>query len=422
MNIEQSITKLRRLVADKRLVEARNLSLDLTQKYSDHIDVWKARSDLHFMFGEYDSFAQCGQRILQLSSTMPFDSTLIKTYSVLGRMYFNIARVTDALFTYERLIAITPNDAQAQFSVALCYLLLGDFRRGWPQYEWRLKTPSMAVPPTGKLRWEGESLENKVIVIISEQGYGDTLQFVRYLPDVKARGGTVILGCKPELRRLLAGCAGIDQIVCVGEIVPPYDVETPLLSLPGIFKTSLETIPNQVPYLSVPPDAGQKAASVVTASSKKFRVGLVWGGNINRSLRLKQLLPLLGILQIHFFSLQKGPAVQEIKSFPAGKITDLDPYLEDFADTAAAVQALDLVISIDTSVAHLAGALAKPVWTLIPFASEWRWMLNRDDSPWYPTMRLFRQPAPGDWASVIARVAAQLTALVQEQSTSAAGR
>lgn len=334
-----------------------------------------------------------------------------------GRNRVNLGRISDALNVYERLIAANPNDADAHTCAAMCYLLLGDFRRGWPEYEWRLKTRYMLEPPSGRPRWNGASLENQIILIEAEQGHGDTIQFVRYLPRIKAMGATVILGCQPALRKLLTECAGVDSVLSQGDLAPPFNIETTLLSLPGIFQTLLETIPGEVPYLRIPQDSGVQAISAIAKHTEALRVGLVWEGGLHtkspyRSIRLEQFCALFGMGK--FFSLQKGDAVSELKSLEPNTIIDLSPYLEDFADTAAAIQELDLVISVDTAVAHLAGALGKPVWTLIPFAPDWRWMLKREDSPWYPTMRLFRQPKPGDWASVIKRVAGELRALAEK--------
>lgn len=422
MNREQSIARLRKLVARRHFAEARNLCLDLTRTFPQDAEIWLMRGRVHLQLDDFDSAAECGQRIIErLSHAISRNPTLIEAYRILGAAYFKTGRPTEAINAYERLVAAAPNDADAHTCAAICRLLLGDFQRGWPEYEWRLKTNYMTEPSTGKPRWDGGSLTNKVILIEAEQGHGDTVQFVRYVRDVKAQGGTVILGCQPTLRRLLAGCAGVDRIVGQGDLAPPYDVETTLLSLPGIFQTTLDTIPGDVPYLGVPQGAGAQAVAVIARHTGVLRVGLVWAGGIHtkdrrRSLALEQFKDLFDVVGTKFFSLQKGDAAAELGSIAQNLVTDLGPYLADFADTAAAVQALDLIITADTAVAHVAGALARPVWTLLPFAPDWRWMLNRNDSPWYPTMRLFRQHAPGNWSLAIAHLAARLTALVQKQS------
>lgn len=342
-------------------------------------------------------------------------------YRNLGALFYKAGYINDAVNIYERCIANTPNDADAHACLGICRLLNGDLHRGWPEYEWRLKTSSMAEPPSGRPRWSGESLKNKTILVEAEQGHGDTIQFVRYLPQIKLVGANIILGCQPALRNLLIESKVADMVLSQGDIAPHFDTEITLLSLPGIFQASLETIPAEVPYLRIPQGSGIQAITAIVRYTEMLRVGLVWAGGIytkapERSLELEQFRELFKLRGVKLFSLQKGNTAEELKLIMPDTIVDLAPCLNDFADTAAAIQELDLVISVDTAVAHLAGALGKPVWTLIPYVPDWRWMLNREDSPWYPTMRLFRQPKPGDWASVIARVAEQLTALVQQQS------
>ncbi len=423
MNHEKSIIKLRKLVANQRLIEARNLCLDLSRIYPQNIAIWLMRGDVHLQLNEFDSVIECCKRAIALSPVTSLSPALIDVYRVLGTTYLKVGRIFDAISIHERLIAATPNDANAHTFIAICHLLLGNFQRGWQEYEWRLKTKYVADSSLGVTRWNGQLLNGKKILINVEQGYGDTVQFVRYARNIKERGGDVTLMCQAALCPLLAGCAGIDRIVGQGDLAQHHDVETMLLSLPGIFQTSLETIPADVPYLHVPQGAGTQAVATITRHTGILRVGLVWAGGAHnpndrpRSLKLKQFSDLFGIVGIKFFSLQKGDPAMELKSIPADTITDLDPYLEDFADTAAAIQELDLVISVDTAVAHVAGALGRPVWTLIPFVPDWRWLLTREDSPWYPTMRLFRQPTLGDWSSVITRITTQLTTLVQQQST-----
>lgn len=419
MNREQSIARVRHLVEKRRLSEARNLCLDLSRVYPENLTIWLMRGDLHLKLGEFDSVVKCCQRIItRLSSVTPHNPTLIETYRVLGTAHFNAGRITEAIHAHEQLLAIRPQDADAHMFTAICHLLLGDFQRGWPEYEWRFKTRFMAAPFCAKPDWMGESLQNKIILVEAEQGHGDAIQFVRYLRFLKTEGAKVILGCQPALYRLMAGCAAADLVLRQGDLAPAFDVVTPLLSLPGIFKTTLETLPAEIPYLQAPSGSGMQAIAAINRYPGIFRAGLVWAGGAHnpndrlRSLKLDQFSDLFRIAGTKFFSLQKSDAVTQLGSIPPGIITDLGPYLGDFADTAAAIQELDLVISVDTAVAHLAGALGKPVWTLIPFVPDWRWMLNREDSPWYPTMRLFRQPTPGDWASVISHVSEELKSLV----------
>ncbi|HEX4124338.1 MAG TPA: glycosyltransferase family 9 protein, partial [Tepidisphaeraceae bacterium] len=265
------------------------------------------------------------------------------------------------------------------------------------------------------LQWQGEDIRGRTIVLRSEQGFGDMIQFVRYAPLVAARGAKVILESNPELFRLLARVPGVEQVVRHGDPLPPFDLHCPMMSLPHAFGTDLQSIPHEVPYLSADPELSARWGEAVADGAGKIKVGLAWGGNPkhsnerNRSMGLLELLGLSAIPGVQFYSLQKGPAAARLGEV-AGRwsIADHTDRLTDFADTAALVSHLDLVITVDTSVAHLAGAMGKPVWLMLPFVAEWRWMVAREDSPWYPTMRLFRQGAPGEWADVVERVAGEL--------------
>ncbi|MBI3710034.1 MAG: hypothetical protein HY246_20500, partial [Proteobacteria bacterium] len=244
----------------------------------------------------------------------------------------------------------------------------------------------------------------------AEQGLGDTIQFIRYVPLVAALGGRVVLQVSPELKRLLQAFPGVERLVAPADELPRYDVHLSLLSLPRAFATELPTIPDDVPYVTAEP-AAVRAWGQRLAAYRGRRVGLVWAGrpehrnDRNRSLQLQKLATLAAVPDVTFLSLQKGPAAAQLAGPPAGfSPVDLGQELGDFADTAAVIANLDLVISVDTSVAHLAGALGRPVWCLLPFAPDWRWLRGREDSPWYPTMRLFRQRRHGDWSDVAARV------------------
>jgi hypothetical protein len=298
----------------------------------------------------------------------------------------------------------------------MALLQLGDFAAGAAEYEWRLRPGrGAALPSLERPLWDGRPLPSKTILLRTEQGLGDAIQFVRYAPLVRARCGRVLLQCPPELSLLFATTPGIDQVVTTDEALPAFDAQAPLMSLMRILETRLESIPAEVPYLAADPERVATLRARL-GSAKALKVGLVWAGNPNfkgdrdRSLTSLSLLePLLGVEGVSFFSLQKGERTGEIAALGLSeRIVDLAPALDDFADTAAAISQLDLVISTCTSVPHLAGAMARPVWTLLAFAADWRWLLDREDSPWYPTMRLFRQRARGDWPGVIARVADEL--------------
>jgi hypothetical protein len=284
-------------------------------------------------------------------------------------------------------------------------LTLGDFREGWEEYEWRwnceelrLRRRQFAQP-----QWNGRPLNGQTILLHCEQGLGDTLQFIRYIPLVAERGGRVVVECQVELRRLIcANYAGI-SVVAKGEPLPEFDFHCPLMSLPKVMKTTLASMPMSVPYLHADCVLSESWRKRAGLESTFFKVGLVWAGrrqhknDRNRSMALEDFASLGKVNNVKFFSIQKDGQSQREASAQLA-VTDTTADLHDFSDTAA-------LIAVDTSVAHLAGAMGKPVWILLPFVPDWRWMLERSDSPWYSTMRLFRQPSAGDWKSVIQEVA-----------------
>jgi len=296
-------------------------------------------------------------------------------------------------------------------------LVSGDLRAGWPQceYRWRIagSVPTRVLPAPV---WRGDApLEGKTILLHAEQGLGDTLQFLRYVPLVAARGAEICLEVQPSLLPLLAGYPGTASVLARGETLPPVDFHCPLLSLPLAFSTGLDSIPAPVPYLHAPGDRVARWREL-TGPARGPRVGLVWAGNPghandrNRSIPFTLFRPICAPLAgVQFFNL-KIEASQADAVALAGTpgIVDHSAMVRDFADTAALVAQMDLVISVDTSVAHLAGALGKPVWLLLPFSPDWRWLLDRDDSPWYPSMRLIRQTRIGEWNAVLNRVRREL--------------
>jgi tetratricopeptide (TPR) repeat protein len=342
-------------------------------------------------------------------------SDFVQAHRNRGAALHALNRHQEAIESYGRALVIDPEDADAHWNESLARLCLGDLRLGFAKFEWRWRTSDRASGAARFLQplWLGDdSLLGKTILLYGEQGVGDSVQFARYVPLVRARGGEVVLAVHRELKSLLAGMA--DLVLSEDEALPKFDVRCPLLSLPLAFRTELASIPAQVPYLHTDPArvAYWKARLPVTAS---LRVGLAWSGNPThkndrqRSIRFEQLAPLLEVPGIEFVSLQKEPRAIDAEGLRGSpRVIDPASELEDFSDTAAVVEGLDLIISVDTAAAHLAGALARPVWVLLPFSPDWRWLLDRDDSPWYPTARLFRQPAAGDWTSVIQRVAEAL--------------
>ena len=314
------------------------------------------------------------------------------------------------------VLRLAPDHAVAQANLGALLLRAGRLMEAWPHYEarWRIG-PSIGLRPRDFVqpRWTGEPLDGRVLLIHAEQGFGDTIQFCRYVA-MAAQRGRVVLEVQPPLLRLLSDLPGIERIVAAGDPLPEFDLHCPLLSLPGVFGTALDTIPGVVPYLAAKSSA-TAAWRDRLAALPGLRIGLAWAGNParhvamaqavdrRRSITLEHLAPLADIEGVSFVSLQKGEAAGQVR--PSGLVLhDWTDELDDFADTAALVEGLDLVISVDTAVAHLAGALGKPVWLLNRYDTCWRWLLNRDDSPWYPTLRQFRQTSLGDWDGVLARL------------------
>lgn len=333
----------------------------------------------------------------------------------------------EALASYDQAISLRPGYVKAILNKGLLYLLLGDYEAGWPLYEWRWQQSHMeqSVRQLKQPLWLGrQSLTGKTILLYYEQGLGDIIQFVRYVPLVNALGAKVILEVPPSLVALFRTLEGDYALISQGDPYPEFDYHCPLMSLPLALKTTLATIPTAPAYLHAEPWKSTAWAQRLQDFSK-LKVGLVWAGGIrpnqpmamlhdaHRSLHLSAFAPLADVPNVHFFSLQKGPPssqLAELKkaNWTGPEIVDYPDALNDWSDTAALVDNLDLVISCDTSVAHLTGALGKPVWILNRYDSCWRWLLDREDSPWYPSVRLFRQDRPGDWAGVIDRVRSEL--------------
>ena len=333
-----------------------------------------------------------------------------------------LGRLAEATVSYDRAIELQPDFANAHWNQSLCRLLMGDFEMGWKEYESRWQPACDAPRPLHFPRplWLGkEDLRGRTILLHAEQGLGDTLQFVRYAPLVARLGARVLLLCQSPLRSLFSGMEGVTAVYDSIDALPNFDCHCPLLSLPLAFKTDLARIPAAIPYLYA--DPARAGYWKERLAGDALKVGLVWAGSprdddLNaklvdrrRSMSLAQFAPLAGVPGVRFVSLQKGPPAEQAGHPPARMtLADYTGELNDFADTAGLVSGLDLVISVDTSVVHLAGGMGKPVWVLSRFDCCWRWLLDRDDSPWYPSARLFRQGSPGDWATVVERVAEAL--------------
>jgi tetratricopeptide (TPR) repeat protein len=325
-------------------------------------------------------------------------------------------RVEEAVADLQQAIACRPDFAEAHFELGMARLTLGDFARGWDEYEWRWQTGAFAGSrrPFVSPLWTGaQDLTDKTILLHAEQGLGDTIQLVRYVPRVAGRGATVILEVQPELVSLLTGLAGATRVIARGRKPPRFDLHCPLMSLPRAFGTTADAIPAQAPYIQVA--AGRAQAFAQRLPAQGPLVGIAWAGrrthhnDQNRSLPLARLAPLLARPGVRFVSLQREARDGDdaiLRQSP--NVLDLGGAPEDLADTAALIARLDAVVSVDTAVAHLAGALGKRLFLLLPFAADFRWLRRREDSPWYPTAQLMRQPAFGDWDSVVARVCALL--------------
>jgi tetratricopeptide (TPR) repeat protein len=326
-----------------------------------------------------------------------------RLHNNLGAIHHQLGRYEKAEGCFRRALKVGDGFPLARFNLGMIQLLEGDFKDGWIGYESRWKAKSIPQPARyAELgMWDGGDLRGKRILLDCEQGFGDSIQFARYIPLIAERGGQAILATQPELRRLLKTAPGVEKIVSPPEEIPMFDVQCPLLSLGNLFGTTVENIPAKVPYLFADQAAAESWGKRVPGDDR-MKIGLCWSGSPKhlqdrvRSLSPEDLMPLGEVANTWFCSLQKGAQSQ-----PAFPITDWTSELADFADTAALIANLDLVISCDTAVAHLAGALGKAVWLLLPFVPDWRWLLDRDDSPWYPTMRLFRQTKSGDWRSPI---------------------
>lgn len=350
-----------------------------------------ARAQLSFDTGRYE---EARELLLQLLKESPGHPAALRS---LGLVSTRLGQPAQAFRYYHQVLQANPQDAEAHFSLALLYLMHGNYEKGFIEYEWRLSRENCVVQRYAQgTFWDGRPLQDEALMLHCEQGFGDNLQFIRFLPQLRERVAKIYLACHPELIRLFSGLEGLAGIVTDKQPLPPCEYHCPLLSLPRIFKTTLETLPREVPYLPVShrPDD----------SSRRPCVGLVWRANRSspnsnyRSVPLTDLRSLAD-LPLDWISLQRDPDDAEKKILREDfKAEDLGGTFRDFKDTAACLEGLDLVLSVDTSVVHVAGALGRPTWLLAPRWADWRWMLDRTDSPWYPTLTIFRQTVDGNWS------------------------
>lgn len=363
--------------------------------------------------------------VLSYDQAISIKSDYASAYYNRGLALRELQRLDEAIMSYQRAIQISPDFAEAHWNLALCHLLAGNFKDGWQGFEWRwrdaLAFKFQEQRNFSQPLWLGEaSLEDKTILLYAEQGLGDTLQFSRYVEGVVQCGAKVILEVQRPLVSLLGHLDGISQIVARGDALPAFDYQCPLCSLPLAFKTELHTIPQVSQQITSDSDHVEKWRSLIGQSGKP-RIGIVWRGNPmhknddKRRISLAQLIPYLSS-QFDYFSLQKelGETDRALLA-DCGRIKHFGEKLEDFADTAALCTLMDLVISVDTSVAHLAGTLGRPTWILLPYSPDWRWLLERDDSPWYSSVKLYRQETTGDWRSVLEKARCDLQQLLSDR-------
>jgi tetratricopeptide (TPR) repeat protein len=395
-----------------RLDEAAACYRQVLELNPGHADALNSLGNTLSLQGKLDQAVGHYREALRLRPAFPV------IYVNMGNALRCQGKLAEAVATYEQALQLQPDYPAAHWNRSLALLSMGQYESGWQGYDWRWLERGQRRPAYLQPFWDGSPLGGRTILLYVEQGLGDTIQFIRFAPRVQQLGGRVVVICQRPLVQLLSGCAGIDKLVAEEDPLPGYDLQAGLMDLPRILRMSFAGIPAQVPY--VVPDADRVAHwRRELGSSPGFKVGIVWQGNPKfstdklRSIPLAEYAPLVQVPVVRLFSLQKGPGTEQLDELRGRiPIVDLagpmDATRGMFVEEAAAMMGLDLVITSDTSMAHLAGALGRPTWVALPFAADWRWLLGRTDSPWYPTMRLFRQDAWGDWRGVFARIAAAL--------------
>jgi Tfp pilus assembly protein PilF len=418
------------LTLQEHLDEAIDCHREALRINPDHAEALSNLGEVLARQGKFDEAADCHQRAVR---AQPQFAT---AYSNLGFVREQQGCFDEALAWQVQALRIDPGHAQAHFNRALLRLRQGNWRQGWPEYEWRWHTKGYRPYSLPRSRWDGSPLAGRTLLLLSEQGLGDTLQFARFVPLLKARGGKIIVQCQPALCHLLAGTIGIDGVVPQNSRLPDFDVEAPLGSLPAILRSTQVTVADTVPYLAadsslveywrrkLQKDERGKMKDEQSADSdssfrlhpSSFSVGIAWQGNPRygndhqRSIPLKFFARLAQVKGIHLISLQKGPGTEQLQCLTDRFVSvfNIDEAAGAFMDTAAIMTNLDLVISSDTAIPHLAGALGVPVWLPLAKVPDWRWTLDGEDCPWYPTMRLFRQTRHGQWDDVFDRIAEEL--------------
>ncbi|WP_321814112.1 MULTISPECIES: tetratricopeptide repeat-containing glycosyltransferase family protein [unclassified Paraburkholderia] len=392
----------------------------LTRRYPDAEQVHYNLGTLLGALGRYDDELNAYRRAIELKPDF------VAAYVNLGVALRDLHRFDDALRQFKKALSIDVNDAGARTNRAQTNLLLGEFEHGWREYEWRWRDGAMSHGFPDATLWTGQPLDGKTVLVHAEQGFGDTLQFVRFISRLAAMGANVIVRVQEPLVALLQGIAGAASVVGPQAPLPAFDYHLPMLSLPNVLKLREPDFANSAPYLQAD-ESKFDSLSDITGEARKLRVGVVWSGrpthpnDRNRSMPLAELAPLFEA-DACFVSLQKDPRESDRASVNAlvqcGRLIDTGPRLTTFAATAALINQLDLVITVDTAVAHLAGALGKPVWIALPFTPDWRWQLKRDDSPWYAATRLFRQTRRAEWSDVVTGLRTALDAGIAARQAS----
>jgi len=430
------------LAAQPRFVAAHfNLanSLDATGQHSEAVVAFETALALQprfapALFGLGNALTALGRHdeaVAPLERAVGADPKFALAWHALGTAHHALGRIEAAVRAFDEALRVRPELAASHLNRALAWLTIGDFRRGLPEYEWRLDPsarepasfdasstqPAQAAPATALPRWRGEPLDGRTLLIQAEQGFGDTLQFVRFVPLVAARGGRIVLEVQPQLLSLIAPAALAARVTLIaqGALRPAADLHCPLLSLPLALGMTVDDLPARTPYLSVSAAYQRKWRGSLGGQAKR-KIGIAWSGRIqrheNRALPLAALEPLFALEGIDWIVLQPQLSDAEHAALDAHErarsIHRLGSKVADFADTAAVIERLDAVVSIDTSIAHLAGALDAKLWLMLPFSADWRWFAGTDESPWYPRARLVRQPRPGAWAEVVEAVARDL--------------
>jgi tetratricopeptide (TPR) repeat protein len=404
-NLGVALTRL------QRSAEAAVLIRQAIRLRPDFAAAYNSLGLTHSERGEFAAAEACYEQALRLNPRS------IDAHTNLGSAFKEQGRLEEAVVCYDLALALDPDDVTTHWNRSLAWLQMGDFLQGWPEYEWRSKRKGTSPPPSPHPPWDGSPLRGRTILLYAEQGLGDMLQFIRYAPMVKDQGGVVIVAAPLPVVGLLATCQGVDQTVTENQALPLFDVNAPFVSLPRLLKTTLATIPANVPYLTADP-AKVESWRERLAGFTGFKVGIAWQGNPRhkwdnyRSFPLALMKPLAQVDGVTLVSLQKGSAAEQIDQVKDRfRVVNLGAELADFTDTAALMKCLDLVICCDTSVAHLAGALGMPVWVALSTIVDWRWLRDRVDSPWYPTMRLFQQKRLRKWKPVFRRMAKELATL-----------